>query len=88
MKKVSLDNILLVASFLAIAYSPYYCFVFIALVVKSLAIAIGEHKANKSLEEQFRSELLKVQLVSAQVEELQSSINNVRAAVSLGSNRR
>jgi hypothetical protein len=86
-KNVSLDQILLVASFAAIAYSPFYCIVFIVLVGKAIVQSLAEKKANEAISQELRSELLKVQLVSAQVEELQSSINNVRAAVSLGNRR-
>jgi hypothetical protein len=86
-KKVSLDQLLLVASFLAIAYSPFYCIVFIVLVGKSIVQSLAEKKANEAISHELKAELLKVQLVSAQVEELQSSINNVRAAMSLGNRR-
>lgn len=87
MKNVSLDQILLVASFAAIAYSPFYCIVFIVLVGKSIAQTIAEKRTQESISQELKAELLKVQLVSAQVEELQSSINNVRAAISLGNRR-
>lgn len=87
MKNVSLDQILLVASFAAIAYSPFYCIVFIVLVGKSIAHAIAEKRTQESISQELKAELLKVQLVSTQVEELQSSINNVRAAMSLGNRR-
>jgi hypothetical protein len=82
--KVNLDQVLLVSSFLAITYSPYYCIAFIVLVTKSVIQSIAEKKAHDAINHELKSELMKVQLVSAQIEELQSSINNVRSAMSLG----
>jgi uncharacterized protein YlxW (UPF0749 family) len=87
MKNVSLDQVLLVASFLGIAYSPFYVLVFGTLVLKTVVLRTTEKKDDQQLQGQLKKELEKVQAVSAQIEELQNSINNVRAAVSLGGRR-
>jgi uncharacterized protein YlxW (UPF0749 family) len=87
MKNVSLDQVLLVASFLGIAYSPFYVLVFGTLVLKAVVLRTTEKKDDQQLQGQLKKELEKVQAVSAQIEELQNSINNVRAAVSLGGRR-
>ena len=87
MKNVSLDQVLLVASFLGIAYSPFYVFVFGTLVLKTVVLRATEKRDDQQLQVQLKKELEKVQTVSAQLEELQNSINNVRAAVSLGGRR-
>jgi uncharacterized protein YlxW (UPF0749 family) len=87
MKNVSLDQVLLVASFLGIAYSPFYVLVFGTLVLKAVVLRTTEKKDDQQLQGQLKKELERVQAVSAQIEELQNSINNVRAAVSLGGRR-
>ena len=87
MKYKNLDEILLIASFLGIAYSPFYVLVFGALILKNVMLRASEKKDEQALQAQFKKELEKVQAVSAQIEELQNSINNVRAAVSLGNRR-
>jgi peptidoglycan hydrolase CwlO-like protein len=87
MKNVNLDNILLVASFLGIAYSPFYVVVFIALLAKHAVIIVNNRIDRDATDKKLKEELAKVQAVSAQIEELQNSINNVRAAVSLGNRR-
>lgn len=84
MKSLSLDQILLIASFLGIAYSPFYVLVFGTIVVKNVVLLLGEKRNEQELQSKLKKELEKVQAVSAQIEELQNSINNVRAAVSLG----
>lgn len=87
MKNLNLDQILLIASFLGIAYSPFYVVVFIAILAKHAVVALNTHIEKESTDRKLKEELAKVQAVSAQIEELQNSINNVRAAVSLGSRR-
>ena len=87
MKYKNLDEILLIASFLGIAYSPFYVLVFGTLILKNVMLRASEKKDEQALQSQFKKELEKVQAVSAQIEELQNSINNVRAAVSLGNRR-
>jgi peptidoglycan hydrolase CwlO-like protein len=87
MKNLSLDNILLVASFLGIIYSPFYVIVFIALLAKHAIIALNTHIEKESTDRKLKEELAKVQAVSTQIEELQNSINNIRSAVSLGNRR-
>jgi uncharacterized protein YlxW (UPF0749 family) len=87
MKYKNLDEILLIASFLGIAYSPFYVLVFGTLILKNVMLRASEKKDEQVLQAQFKKELEKVQAVSAQIEELQNSINNVRAAVSLGNRR-
>jgi len=87
MKNLNLDQILLIASFLGIAYSPFYVVVFIAILAKHAVVALNTHIEKDSTDRKLKEELAKVQAVSAQIEELQNSINNVRAAVSLGSRR-
>lgn len=78
-----LEDTLLVGSFLGIAMSAFYAVPFVALLALKAVRSVEEKKVNKDLQ----AELSKVQAVSAQIEELQNSINNVRAAVSLGSRR-
>ncbi len=87
MKNLNLDQVLLIASFLGIAYSPFYVVVFIAILAKHAVVALNTHIEKDSTDRKLKEELAKVQAVSAQIEELQNSINNVRAAVSLGSRR-
>jgi peptidoglycan hydrolase CwlO-like protein len=87
MKNLNLDQILLIASFLGIAYSPFYVVVFITILAKHTVIALNSNIEKDSTDKKLKEELAKVQAVSAQIEELQNSINNVRAAVSLGSRR-
>lgn len=87
MKNVSLEQVLLIASFVGIAYSPFYVIVFLVLVAKGVALAVHTKVERDSTETKLKEELTKVQAVSAQIEELQNSINNVRAAVSLGGRR-
>jgi hypothetical protein len=87
MKNLNLDQILLIASFLGIAYSPFYVVVFIAILAKHAVVALNTHIEKDSTDRKLKEELAKVQAVSAQIEELQNSINNVRAAVSLGNRR-
>lgn len=83
MKSVKLDDVLLVGSFLGIALSAFYAVPFVALLALKAVRSVEDNRVNKDLQ----AELSKVQAVSAQIEELQNSINNVRAAVSLGSRR-
>jgi hypothetical protein len=80
MKNVKLDDALLVGSFIGIAFSAFYAVPFVALLALKAVRSVDGNKVNKDLQ----AELSKVQAVSAQIEELQNSINNVRAAVSLG----
>ena len=87
MKNISVEQVLLFASFLGIAYSPFYVFVFVVMIAKSVLLAMHAKRVEADNEAKFKKELEKVQAVSAQIEELQNSINNVRAAVSLGSRR-
>jgi hypothetical protein len=82
-KVPSLEDVLLVGSFIGIAFSAYYCVPFVALLAYRVMQSVEDKNVNKDLQ----AELAKVQAVSAQIEELQNSINNVRAAVSLGSRR-
>lgn len=83
MKNVNLEDALLVGSFVGIAFSAFYAVPFVALLALKAVRSVEEKKVNKDLQ----AELLKVQVVSAQIEELQNSINNVRAAMSLGGRR-
>lgn len=83
MKNVNLEDALLVGSFIGIAFSAFYAVPFVALLALKAVRSIDDKKVNKDLE----IELSKVKAVSAQIEELQNSINNVRAAVSLGGRR-
>lgn len=80
MKHVKLEDVLLVGSFFGIALTAYYAVPFVAILALKAIRSVEEKKVNKDLQ----VELSKVQAVSAQIEELQNSINNVRAAVSLG----
>lgn len=80
MKNVKLDDALLVGSFIGIAFSAFYAVPFVALLALKAVRSVDGNKVNKDLQ----AELSKVQAVSVQIEELQNSINNVRAAVSLG----
>lgn len=80
MKNAKLDDLLLVGSFIGIAFSAFYAVPFVALLAFKAVRSVDGNKVNKDLQ----VELSKVQAVSAQIEELQNSINNVRAAVSLG----
>ena len=83
MKNVNLEDALLVGSFIGIAFSAFYAVPFVALLALKAVRSVDDKKVNKDLQ----AELSKVQAVSAQIDELQSSINNVRAAVSLGARR-
>lgn len=83
MKNLNLEDTLLVGSFLGIAFSAFYAVPFVALLALKAVRSVDEKRVNKDLQ----NELSKVQAVSAQIEELQNSINNVRAAVSLGNRR-
>jgi len=83
MKNVNLEDALLVGSFLGIAFSAFYAVPFVALLALKAVRSVEDKKVNKDLQ----AELSKVQAVSTRIEELQNSINNVRAAVSLGSRR-
>lgn len=83
MKRISLEDTLLVGSFIGIAISAFYAVPFIGLLALKAIRSVDENRVNKDLQ----AELSKVQAVSAQIEELQNSINNVRAAVSLGARR-
>lgn len=80
---VNLEDALLVGSFVGIAFSAFYAVPFVALLALKAVRSVEESRVNKDLQ----AELSKVQAVSAQIEELQSSINNVRAAMSLGARR-
>lgn len=80
---VNLEDALLVGSFIGIAFSAFYAVPFVALLALKAVRSVEEKKVNKDLQ----AELSKVQAVSAQIEELQNSINNVRAAISLGGRR-
>lgn len=83
MKRINLEDTLLVGSFIGIAISAFYAVPFIGLLALKAMRSVERNQVNKDLQ----AELSKVQAVSAQIEELQNSINNVRAAVSLGSRR-
>ena len=80
---INLEDALLVGSFIGIAFSAFYAVPFVALLALKAVRSVDDKKVNKDLQ----AELSKVQAVSAQIEELQNSINNVRAAVSLGNRR-
>lgn len=83
MKNINLEDALLVGSFIGIAFSAFYAVPFVALLALKAVRSVDNIRVNKDLEK----ELSKVQAVSAQIEELQNSINNVRAAMSLGGRR-
>lgn len=83
MKNLNLEDTLLVGSFIGIAISAFYAVPFIGLLALKAIRSVEQNRVNKDLQ----AELSKVQAVSAQIEELQNSINNVRAAVSLGARR-
>lgn len=83
MKNVKLEDALLVGSFVGIAFSAFYAVPFVAILAVKAMQSVDKNNVNKDLQ----VELSKVQAVSAQIEELQNSINNVRAAISLGRNR-
>ena len=83
MKRINLEDTLLVGSFIGIAISAFYAVPFIGLLALKAMRSVEQNRVNNDLQ----AELSKVQAVSAQIEELQNSINNVRAAVSLGSRR-
>lgn len=80
---ISLEDALLVGSFIGIAFSAFYAVPFVALLALKAVRSVEQKNVNKDLQ----VELSKVQAVSAQIEELQNSINNVRAAISLGGRR-
>lgn len=80
---VNLEDALLVGSFIGIAFSAFYAVPFVALLAYRVMRSVEEKRVDKDLQ----AELSKVQAVSAQIEELQNSINNVRSAVSLGGRR-
>lgn len=80
---INLEDALLVGSFVGIAFSAFYAVPFVAILALNALRSVEEKKVNKDLQ----AELSKVQAISVQLEELQSSINNVRAAVSLGNRR-
>jgi len=84
MKNANLEDALLVGSFIGIAFSAFYAVPFVALLALKAVRSVEDKKVNKDLQ----IELSKVQAVSTQIEELQNSINNVRAAVSLSGGRR
>lgn len=75
-----IENLLLIGSFLGIVHSAFYCVPFVALLALRGMRSLGSVK----VDEELRKELVKVQQVSSQLQELEYSINNVRAAVSLG----
>lgn len=83
MKSVKLEDSLLIGSFIGIAFSAFYTVPFVALLALKTVRSVEDKKVNKDLE----NELSKVKAVASQIEELQSSINNVRAAISLGGRR-
>lgn len=83
MKNVNLEDVLLIGSFIGIAFSAFYAVPFCAILTYRAVRSVEERRVNKDLQ----VELSKVQAVSAQIEDLQNSINNVRAAVSLGNRR-
>lgn len=80
---INLEDLLLIGSFIGIAFSAFYAVPFVSLLALKAVRSVEEKNVNKDLQ----IELSKVQAVSAQIEELQNSINNVRAAVSLGVRR-
>lgn len=87
MTKINVDQLLLIGSFIGVAYSPFYVAVFIAIAVKHLVVELKNQVEQRNTQQELKKELEKVQAVSAQIEELQNSINNIRAAVSLGNRR-
>lgn len=90
MKNVNLEDALLIGSFVGIAISAFYAVPFVGLLALKAVRCIHEDfkvMHERKVDKELEQELVKVKQVSAQIEELQNSINNVRAAMSLGGRR-
>jgi len=86
----TIEDVLLIGSFIGIAFNAFYAIPFCSILIYQVVRCIHEDlklSHERKIDKELEQELIKVKQVSAQVEELQNSINNVRAAMSLGNRR-